>query len=116
MAEAMRMPALGQTSDELRIIGWLKAEGESLALGEPLLEVETDKAALTVESALSGTLLKIVQPAEATIPSGTVIAYIGRPGEQLAADLVESSEARPPAISSDDVSSRAAREGASAVP
>lgn len=84
MPHAMRMPALGQTSDELRIISWLKSEGESVKLGEPLLEVETDKAALTVESAFSGTLLRITHQAEETIPAGTVIAYVGTPGESLA--------------------------------
>jgi pyruvate dehydrogenase E2 component (dihydrolipoamide acetyltransferase) len=90
MPQAMRMPALGQTSDELRIISWLKAEGESVTLGEPLLEVETDKAALTVESAFSGTLLRIMHRADETLPSGTIIAYIGKPdesvGEAAAAD------------------------------
>lgn len=84
MPQAMRMPALGQTSDELRIIAWLKSEGESVKLGEPLLEVETDKAALSVESAFTGVLLRITHQANETLESGTVIAYIGKPGESLA--------------------------------
>src|SRR5690242_7732351 len=84
MPHEMRMPALGQTSDELRIVAWLKREGESVKLGEPLLDVETDKAVLTVESAYTGTVLKILYPADETLESGTVIAYVGQPGEAIA--------------------------------
>ncbi len=85
MAHEMRMPALGQTTDELRIVSWLKREGESVKMGEPLLEVETDKAVLTVESAYSGTVLKILYPADETLEVGTVIAYVGQPGESVGA-------------------------------
>src|SRR5262249_53873629 len=52
---------------------------------EPLLEVETDKAVLTVESAYSGTVLKILYPADETLEVGTVIAYVGQPGESVGA-------------------------------
>src|SRR5579871_805897 len=85
MPHEMRMPALGQTTDELRIVSWLKREGESVKMGEPLLEVETDKAILTVESAYSGTVLKILYPADETLEVGTVIAYVGQPGESVGA-------------------------------
>jgi pyruvate dehydrogenase E2 component (dihydrolipoamide acetyltransferase) len=81
MPQEVRMPALGQTSDELRILSWLKREGERVAMGEPLLEVETDKALLTVESAFTGTLLKIACQAGETIEAGAVIAYLLMPGE-----------------------------------
>ncbi len=50
MLQGVRMPALGQTSDELRIISWLKKEGDLVEQGEPLLEVETDKVTLEVEA------------------------------------------------------------------
>jgi pyruvate dehydrogenase E2 component (dihydrolipoamide acetyltransferase) len=76
MPQEVRMPALGQTSDELRILSWLKREGERVAIGEPLLEVETDKAALTVESAFTGTMAKIERQAGETVEAGTVIAYL----------------------------------------
>src|SRR5688500_12288404 len=79
----MRMPSLGQTTDELRIVAWLKTEGESVKLGEALLEVETDKATLEVESAFSGILLRILRTAEETVLAGSPIAYIGAPGEPL---------------------------------
>ena len=85
MATEIRMPALGQTSDELRILRWLKAEGEAIKAGEPLLEVETDKATLEVEAAVAGILLKIVCPEEESAEAGAVIAYVGKAGEEVKA-------------------------------
>jgi len=77
------MPPLGTTSDELRIVEWLKAEGDEVALGEPLLAVETDKATLEVEAATVGTLLKVVCDAGAVVEVGAVLAYVGEPGEDV---------------------------------
>ena len=54
LVNRVRMPALGQTSDEIRIAAWLKQVGEQVSEGEPLLEVETDKATLEVEAAIVG--------------------------------------------------------------
>lgn len=81
------MPPLGTTSDELRIVEWLKAEGDEVAMGEPLLAVETDKATLEVEAASAGTLLKIVRPADAVVEVGEIVAYVGAPGEPVPADV-----------------------------
>lgn len=83
MPHEIRMPSLGQTSDELRILTWLKAEGDHVELGEPLLEVETDKATLDVESFVTGTLLKIVHGGGETVRAGTPVAYIGAQGEPI---------------------------------
>lgn len=85
MATEIRMPALGQTSDELRILRWLKIEGEAVKAGEPLLEVETDKATLEIEAAVAGILLKIVCPEEESAEAGAVIAYVGKAGESVEA-------------------------------
>lgn len=84
MAAEIRMPALGQTSDELRILRWLKAEGETVRAGEPLLEIETDKATLEVEAAVSGTLLAVRCAEGESAEAGAVIAYVGQPGETFA--------------------------------
>jgi len=73
----VRMPPLGQTSDELEIRAWLKREGDAVTAGEPLLEVESDKALLEVEATRTGTLLAIVCGEGETVTAGTVIAYIG---------------------------------------
>jgi pyruvate dehydrogenase E2 component (dihydrolipoamide acetyltransferase) len=77
------MPALGQTSDELRIVAWLKAVGDEVAEGEPLLEVETDKATLEVEASSPGVVLAIVHEAGTVVTAGDVIGWIGTPGEDV---------------------------------
>jgi pyruvate dehydrogenase E2 component (dihydrolipoamide acetyltransferase) len=58
MRHIIIMPDLGQTSSEAKIVSWLKKPGEKLALGEPLLEVETDKATMDVEAFVGGFLRK----------------------------------------------------------
>jgi pyruvate dehydrogenase E2 component (dihydrolipoamide acetyltransferase) len=83
MAEQIRMPSLGQTTAELRIVSWLKAEGDPVQRGEPLLAVETDKSTLEVEAFTSGTLLKIVRDADEIVEAGELLAYIGAPGEAI---------------------------------
>lgn len=92
----MRMPPLGETTDELRIVEWLKAEGDEVALGEPLLAVETDKATLEVEAAAAGTLLEILHRAGESVRVGTVVAYVGEQGEE-APKQTEAREAVPEA-------------------
>ncbi len=77
------MPALGQTSDEIRIAAWLKQPGEVVAEGEPLLEVETDKATLEIEASSSGTLLAILHDAGTVVTAGDLIGWIGAPGEAI---------------------------------
>jgi pyruvate dehydrogenase E2 component (dihydrolipoamide acetyltransferase) len=89
------MPALGQTTDELRIIAWLKNEGDPVQQGEPLFSVETDKATLEVEAFSSGILRKIVHPADDVVEVGTLVAYIGQledslPEEPVVAELTQS--------------------------
>jgi pyruvate dehydrogenase E2 component (dihydrolipoamide acetyltransferase) len=86
MSEAIRMPALGQTTEDLRIIRWLKEEGDTVRAGDPLLEVETDKATLEVEAAVGGTLLKTLYPVDTVVQAGTVIAYIGDSAQKVMPD------------------------------
>lgn len=83
MATPIRMPALAQTSDELRLTAWLKTEGERVTEGEPLFEAETDKAELEVEATASGTLLRCLAGPGETVSIGTVVAWIGQPGEDI---------------------------------
>ena len=83
MATPIRMPALGQTSDELRLTAWLKTEGEQVTEGEPLFEAETDKAELEVEATTSGTLLRCLAGPGDEVSTGTVVAWIGDPGEDI---------------------------------
>src|SRR5262245_59333637 len=58
MQHIIVMPDLGQTSSEAKIVSWLKKPGEKLSMGEPLLEVETDKATMEVEAYVGGFLRK----------------------------------------------------------
>ena len=83
MATPVRMPALAQTSDELRLTAWLKTEGDQVAEGEPLFEAETDKAELEVEATASGTLLRCLTEPGEMVSTGTVVAWIGYPGEDI---------------------------------
>jgi pyruvate dehydrogenase E2 component (dihydrolipoamide acetyltransferase) len=63
---------------------WLKSEGDTVAKGEPLFEVDTDKVTQEVESDFAGVLLKIVLPS-GEAPVGQTIAYIGEAGEEIKA-------------------------------
>ena len=56
MATNVIMPALGVAQQTGTLLKWLKAEGESVSKGEPLMEVETDKATVEIEAAASGIL------------------------------------------------------------
>jgi pyruvate dehydrogenase E2 component (dihydrolipoamide acetyltransferase) len=92
MSVGIHMPSLGQTTDEMLIVEWLKAEGDAVAAGEPLLRVQTDKATLEVESITAGTLLAILCPAGETVQSGTAIACVGQPGEEV---MIAADSSRP---------------------
>jgi len=77
----IKMPQLGQTTDEVRIVRWLVKEGQEVKRGEPLCEVETDKTTMELESYESGTVLKINVEPDTIVNSGAVIALIGKAGE-----------------------------------
>ena len=82
MASEVKLPRLGQGMEAGTITKWLKQEGETVAKGEPLFEIDTDKVTQEVESDFAGVLLKIaLQEGEA--PVGQTIAYIGDEGEEV---------------------------------
>lgn len=83
MAQRIDMPSVGQTTDELVIVEWLKHEGDSVTLGESLFSVQTDKAQVEVKSIAAGTLLKVLRYAGDTVRAGSAVAYIGTPGEAV---------------------------------
>jgi pyruvate dehydrogenase E2 component (dihydrolipoamide acetyltransferase) len=93
--QGVRMPALGQTSDELRIISWLKKEGDLVEQGEPLFEVETDKVTLEVESFTSGILRKILHQADEVVEVGTLLAYIGQADDVLPVEVTKQATPMP---------------------
>jgi pyruvate dehydrogenase E2 component (dihydrolipoamide acetyltransferase) len=82
MAQAVIFPKLGQTMEEGAIVKWLKKEGDPVAKGDILFEIETDKANLEVESFFEGVLLKIYVREGITVPVNTVVGYVGAAGEK----------------------------------
>jgi pyruvate dehydrogenase E2 component (dihydrolipoamide acetyltransferase) len=66
-----------------KIIEWLKHEGDSIAKGEPLVVIETDKVITEVESPADGVVLRIVVPSEEERPIGALLAVLGAQGEQV---------------------------------
>jgi pyruvate dehydrogenase E2 component (dihydrolipoamide acetyltransferase) len=92
------MPRLSDSMEEGTILKWLKHDGEAVARGEPLAEIETDKATLTYESDAAG-VLAIVAPAGETLPIGSVIARLenGGNGATAAASAPGHTEEAPPA-------------------
>ena len=83
MAHPILMPKAGQSMTEGKIVAWLKKEGDAVARGEPLLEIETDKANLEVEAEEAGVLRKILHREGETRPVLTVIGVIGAAGEEI---------------------------------
>ncbi len=78
------MPALGMAQETGKLVRWLKQEGEQVSKGEPLMEVETDKATVEVESPASGTLVAVRAAGGDDIAVGQGIAMILGPGEVIA--------------------------------
>lgn len=83
MATVVTMPRLGNTVESSIIVRWIKQKGETVAEGEALCEVETDKATLEVPSPVSGTLLEMFFAEGDDVPVMTTIAAIGAPGENV---------------------------------
>ena len=75
------MPRLSDTMEEGTILRWLKLVGDEVALGEELVEIETDKANMVFEADADGTLVEIVAQEGDTLPIGEVIARVGEAGE-----------------------------------
>jgi len=83
MAYPVIMPKTGMSMEEGTILRWLKKEGEEVAKGEILLEIETDKTSMEVEAEASGRLLRILSKEGEVVPVTQTIAWIGQPGEVL---------------------------------
>ena len=81
MVLEVKMPALSPTMTEGKIVSWDKKEGDSLSVGDVILEVETDKAVMEVEAQDKGVLGKILCQANETIAVGKTIALILKKGE-----------------------------------
>jgi len=82
MAVAIVMPALEMAQETGVLVRWIKKAGEAVAKGEPLMEVETDKTTVDIESTAAGTLGGVIAAEGDVVPVGQTIAWILGPGEQ----------------------------------
>jgi pyruvate dehydrogenase E2 component (dihydrolipoamide acetyltransferase) len=81
MAISVVMPALEMAQETGKLLAWRKKEGENVTKGEPLLEIETDKAVVEIEAPSDGILAGIKSYEGAVVPVGETIAWIVAPGE-----------------------------------
>lgn len=95
MAELITMLALSPTMEEGTLVEWLKSEGDTVAEGELIAEIETDKATMEMESFFDGTILKLLVKKGDAIPVGAPLAVIGEPGEDYSSLLEGSAPAAP---------------------
>ena len=94
MATDVTMPRLSDSMEEGTVLKWLVDEGGEVKRGEPLVEIETDKANMTYEADADGTLLEIVAREGETLPIGEVIARLGEPGEKAAGGRRKAAKSR----------------------
>jgi pyruvate dehydrogenase E2 component (dihydrolipoamide acetyltransferase) len=81
VAETVGMPRLSDSMEEGTVLKWLVEEGGEVKRGEPLVEIETDKANMTYEADTDGVLIKVIANEGDTLPVGDPIAEIGEEGE-----------------------------------
>ena len=87
MATQVVMPKLSPTMEEGQIARWLKQEGDKVSMGEPLAEIDTDKATMEMQALSNGVLRKILIKEGESVPLGQMIAVIGEPDEDISALL-----------------------------
>lgn len=88
------MPALELAQETGKLLAWRKKEGDRVAKGEPLLEVETDKAVVEIESPGDGILAGVKAQEGAVVPVGQTIAWLVQPGEAPPLEVAPSQSAR----------------------
>lgn len=83
MSTKVRIPKMDANMDEGTIGRWMKAEGDPVRKGEPIMELITDKAVFELESPASGTLRRILAPVKSVLPVGYIVALVGSASEPL---------------------------------
>jgi pyruvate dehydrogenase E2 component (dihydrolipoamide acetyltransferase) len=94
MVRPITMPKLGQSEEVGTLVRWRKKVGDTVAKGDILFEIETDKAVLEAESFFEGTLLKIVVQEGTTVPINTTVGFVGDPGEAIPETALPAPEPR----------------------
>ena len=85
----LRLPDLGSGTGEAEVVVWLKAVGERIAVGEPVLEVQSDKANVEVQATLSGTLARVLAEVGQVLKPGDALAVIAEPDEPRDAAAID---------------------------
>ena len=98
MATDVIMPALGMAQETGKILRWFKSEGDTVAKGEPLLEIETDKVTVEVEAPGDGTLAGVRAGEGDEVPVGDVVAFLVAAGESVP-EVEPSAKPEPAAVS-----------------
>src|SRR6266404_4543135 len=93
MASQVIMPKLSPTMEEGVVSRWLKKEGDKVSMGEPLAEIDTDKATMEMQALANGVLRKILINEGESAPLGQLIAIIGEPDEDISSLLNQSATA-----------------------
>ena len=97
MASPIKMLRLSKGMETGQVVSWLKSVGESVKKEEALVGVETEKSIVELEAPAEGVLLKINYPEGEEVPVGTIIGWVGQPGESI----TENDSSREPAMSAD---------------
>lgn len=92
MPTPIRMPEMGTTVDQVKLVAWLKQEGDAVKRGDILCEVETDKAVNGLESIADGVVLKLLFREGSEIRQGAIVAYVGKEGETAPEDAAGQEE------------------------
>ncbi len=99
MAQAFKLPDLGEGLTEGEVARWLVAEGDVIGEDDPLVEIQTDKATVDIPSPYAGTVLRILVAEGDVAPVGATLVVIGEPGEAVPEDApVAAAEARSAAV------------------
>ena len=89
MATFFPLPKLGMNQEEGEVVTWLVKEGDEVAEGQAIVEVETDKATVELESTATGVLARIVAAEGEIVPNNGVLAVILAPGEEMPGEIPE---------------------------
>ena len=96
MLQKIIMPKLGDTMEEGIIANWIVEEGDTVKKGDTIMEIETDKATMEVESFVEGIVLKIISEEGQTVPVGAVVGYVGNKDDLLPEETTGTSEINEP--------------------
>ena len=112
MASEIVLPQWGMEMQDGTIVRWLKQEGDTVAEGEPIVEVETAKLQTELESTASGVLSRIVAQEGQIVPIRGVLCVIAEPGEEIAAPAAPAAQTSAPSVAATQVATAANGAGA----